>query len=66
MVEGGCGILQHEACVDRSVCTVADIMHLPNNSSVVSDTMPLDEPVLFPPNKTTTLKLIPQPSTTAE
>ena len=34
MVEGECGILQHEACVDRSV---ADIVHSPNNSSVVSE-----------------------------
>ena len=35
MEVGECGILQHEACVDRSV---ANIVHSPNNSSVVSDT----------------------------
>ena len=34
VVEGECGILQHEACVDRSV---ADIVHSPNNSIVVSE-----------------------------
>ena len=61
MVEGECGILQHEACVDRSV---ADIVHSPNSSSVVSDILIYEE--LNPPNKTTTLKLAPLPNTTAE
>ena len=63
MVEGECGVLQREACVDRSV---ADIVYSPNKSSVVSEIMPLEKPVLFPPNKTTTLKLAPLPNTTAE
>ena len=63
MVEGECGILQHETCVDRSV---ADIVNSRNNSSVVSDVMPLNKAVSFPPNKTTTLKLAPLPNTTAE
>ena len=63
MVEGECGILQHEACVDRSV---ADIVHSPNNSSVVSEIMSIRYIDLYPPNKTTTLKLAPLPNTTAE
>ena len=55
-------ILQHKACVGRSV---ADIVHSPNNSSVVSE-IGLPKGVLHPPNKTTTLKFAPLPNATAE
>ena len=48
----------------RRRSSVADIVHSPNNSSVVSDISMYEE--FLPPNKTTTLKLAPLPNTTAE
>lgn len=52
----------YEDCVDEFA---KDTVHLPKNSSVVSDISSPPQPNLFPP-KTTTLKLVPLPNTTAE
>ena len=51
----------HEACVEG---LVADTMHSPNNSSVVSEIGSCEQ--MAPPNKTTTLKFGPMPNAMAE